>query len=147
MIEPRSDSDREQLVDTLIALTHMSNHHRTIVGGDDGVELLPALRRRGLVRITLAAASRIGKGQYPVGLIAGASTPAAIETALARISPYLGASAAVAVVIASRDAECCLTVRKKLERMGFRIEAGVRCQLGLVLSARRLGFNHMKEAA
>jgi hypothetical protein len=31
--------------------------------------------------------------------------------------------------------------------MGFRIEAGVRCQQGLVLSAYRQGFGQMENAA
>jgi hypothetical protein len=31
--------------------------------------------------------------------------------------------------------------------MGFRIEAGVRCQEGLVLSAIRFGFGQMERAA
>ena len=31
--------------------------------------------------------------------------------------------------------------------MGFRIEAGVRCQQGLVLSAYRHGFGQMENAA
>jgi hypothetical protein len=71
----------------------------------------------------------------------------AIEAALAEISQFLSASAAIAVLIDSRESSFCLRIRTKLEQMGFRIEAGVRCQQGLVLSAYRQGFAQMESAA
>jgi hypothetical protein len=90
---------------------------------------------------------RIPKGQHAVGLITGQDSLAAIEAALARISPFLCTSAAVAVLIDSRESGFCLKIRSKLEQMGFRIEAGVRCQQGLVLSAYRQGFGQKENAA
>jgi len=64
MVQPCSVADREQVVDTMIALTRLSSLHRAIVAETDSMEL-----------------------------------------------------------------------------MGFRIEAGVRCHDGLVLSAYRQGFS------
>src|SRR5258705_8528 len=72
---------------------------------------------------------------------------AAIEAALTRISPFLCTSAAVAILVDSRESGISLKIRSKLEQMGFRIEAGVRCQQGLVLSAYRQGFGQMENAA
>lgn len=40
-----------------------------------------------------------------------------------------------------------LKIRALLEQIGFRIEAGVRCRQGLVLSAYRQGFGQMENAA
>jgi hypothetical protein len=57
------------------------------------------------------------------------------------------AGAAIAVLIDSPEGGCCLKIRTKLEQMGFRIEAGVRCPQGLVLSAYRQGFAQMENAA
>ncbi len=57
------------------------------------------------------------------------------------------ANAAIAVLIYSRESGFCLKIRSRLEQMGFRIEAGVRCQQGLVLSAYRHGFGQMENAA
>ena len=51
------------------------------------------------------------------------------------------------VLIESRESGVCLKIRSRLEQMGFRIEAGVRCQQGLVLSAHRQGFGQMENAA
>src|ERR1700694_5354252 len=140
MVQPDSVSNREQVIDTMIGLTRLSPLHRVIVAGSDNMELYLALRRRGVIRVATAATCRIPRGQHAVGLITGQNTLQAIEAALAEISQFLCASAAIAVLIESRESGLCLKIRTKLEQMGFRIEAGVRCQQGLVLSAYRQGF-------
>jgi hypothetical protein len=142
-----SASNREQVVDTMIDLTRLSSLHRAIVAGHDSMELYLALRRRGFVRVATTATCRIPKQQHAVGLITGQNSLAAIEAALAQISQFLSRSAAIAVLIDSRESGVCLKVRTRLEQMGFRIEAGVRCQQGLVLSAYRQGFTQMEIAA
>jgi hypothetical protein len=147
MDQPHSVSSREQVVDTMIGLTRLSNQHRAIVAGSDGLELCLALRRRGFVRVATIATCRALKGQHAVGLITGQNSLQAIEAALARMSPFLSASAAIAVLIDSRESGFCLKIRSRLEQMGFRIEAGVRCQQGLVLSAYRQNFGQMENAA
>jgi hypothetical protein len=147
MAEPHSIANREQVVDTMIELTRLSHLQRTIVAGNDGMEFYLALRRRGFLRVATTATCRIPKGQHTVGLITGQNSLQAIEAALAEISQFLSASAAIAVLIDSRETGLSLKIRSKLEQMGFRIEAGVRCQQGLVLSAYRQGFGQMENAA
>ena len=142
-----STSNPEQVVDTMIDLTRLSNLHRAIVAGQGSLELYLALRRRGFVRVATTATCRLPKRQHAVGLITGQNSLSAIETALAQIAPFLGPSAAVAVLIDSHESGVCLKIRSLLEQMGFRIEAGVRCQQGLVPSAYRHGFNQMEIAA
>jgi hypothetical protein len=147
MGQPHSVSNREQVVDTMIDLTRLSNLHRAIVAGHDSMELYLALRRRGFVRVATTATCRIPRRQHAVGLITGQNSLSAIETALEQISQFLSPSAAIAVLIDSRESGFCLKIRTRLEQMGFRIEAGVRCQQGLVLSAYRQGFTQMETAA
>jgi hypothetical protein len=147
MGQPHSVSNREQVVDTMIDLTRLSNLHRAIVAGSDSLELYLALRRRGFIRVATTTTCRIPKRQHAVGLITGPNSLQAIETALAQILQFLSPSAAVAVLVDSRESGLCLKIRNKLEQMGFRIEAGVRCQQGLVLSAYRQGFEQMENAA
>ena len=147
MFHPHSVSNREQVIDTMIDLTRLSYLHRAIVAGGDRMELYLALRRRGFVRSATTATCRIPKAQHAVGLITGQNSHGAIEAALAEISPYLCANAAIAVLIDSRESGLSLKIRSRLEQMGFRIEAGVRCQQGLVLSAYRQGFGQMENAA
>ena len=147
MVQPHSGHNREQVVDTMIELTRLSNLHRAIVVGSDSLELYLALRRRGFIRVATTATCRIPRRQHAVGLITGQNSLRAIEAALAEISQFLCTSAAIAVLIDSRESGFCLKIRTKLEQMGFRIEAGVRCQQGLVLSAYRQGFGQMENAA
>src|SRR3984957_12258006 len=147
MDQPHSASNREQVVDTMIGLTRLSNLHRAIVAGSDSLEFYLALRRRGFIRVATTATCRIPRGQHPVGLITGENSLQAIEAALAQISPFLSASATIAVLIDSRETGFCLKIRARLEQMGFRIEAGVRCPQGLVISAYRQGFGQMENAA
>jgi hypothetical protein len=147
MVQPHSGANREQVVDTMVELTRLSNLHRAIVAGSDSLELYLALRRRGYIRVTTTATCRIPRGQHTVGLITGRNSLRALEAALAQISPFLCTSAAIAVLIDSRESGFCLKIRTRLEQMGFRIEAGVRCQQGLVLSAYRQGFGQMESAA
>jgi hypothetical protein len=63
------------------------------------------------------------------------------------MSRFLEDRAVIAILIDSRQGEVCLKIRRKLEQMGFRIEAGVRCHQGLVLSAYRQGLAQMEQAA
>jgi hypothetical protein len=144
---PDSIANREQIADTMIGLTRLSPSHRVIVAGSDSLELSLCLRRRGLVHVTTTATSRIPRRQHAVGLISGQGSLAAIETALGQISQFLSASAAIAILIDSRESGFCLKVRIRLEQMGFRIEAGVRCPQGLVLSAYRQNFGEMENVA
>jgi hypothetical protein len=147
MIHPHSVSNREQVVDTMIGLTRLSNLQRAIVAGSDGMELYLALRRRGFVRVATTATCRIPRAQHAVGLITDQNSPGTVAAALAEISPFLCPSAAIAVLIDTRESGSGLRIRNKLAQMGFRIEAGVRCQQGLVLSAYRHGFAQLENAA
>ena len=96
MVQLHSVSDQEQVVDTMIGLTRLTNLHRAIVAASGSTELYLALRRRGFLRAATAATCRIAKGQHAVGLIAGHNSLQAIETALVELSPFLSTSATVA---------------------------------------------------
>jgi hypothetical protein len=147
MVQPPSGSNLEQIVTTMIELTRLSDLHRAIVAGSDNLEVYLALRRRGFNRVATTATCRIPRGQHAVGLITGQNSLRANEASLAEISPFLCTSAVIAVLIGSRESATCLKIRAKLQQMGFRIQAGVRCQQGLVLSAYRQGFSQMENAA
>jgi hypothetical protein len=147
MIQLHSVPNREQFVDTMIELTHLSHWHRAIVAGSDQMELSLALRRRGFVRVTTTATCRMPHAQHRVGLIMDQNAASAIEAALAELSQFLCPSAAIAVLIDTSESGSGLRIRNKLTQMGFRIEAGVRCQQGLVLSAHRQGFAQLENAA
>ena len=136
-------SDREQVVDTMIALMRPSKLHGIIIAGGESMDFYLSLRRRGYVRVATPATSSVAGKLHTFGLITGRDAIAA----LAQVSPFLGANAAIAVLVESNESAFCMRVRSRLQQMGFRIEAGVRCQRGLVLSACRPGRAQMQYAA
>jgi hypothetical protein len=147
MVHSHFTATQEQVVDTMIGLTRLSGLQRAIAAGRGSLEMFLALRRRGFMRISTTMTCRTPKAQHAVGLISGQNSLQAIEAALAEISQFLSASAAIAVLIDSRESGSSLRIRERLEQMGFRIEAGVRCPQGFVLSAYRHGFSQMANAA
>src|ERR1700745_507036 len=135
--------DQEQGIDTMIALTRPSTLAGIIITGSDSTELYLTLRRRGFSRVATPQTCPAPKKQHVVGLGTGQNPMSALVQAL----PFLSTNSAVAVLIESRDGELAIKIRHKLQQMGFRIEAGVRCHRGLVVSADRRGFSQMELAA
>jgi hypothetical protein len=141
MVQSHSVQGWEQILDTMIGLTRLTNLQRAIIAGDDGMELYLELWRRGFARVATILTCGIPRKQHTIGLIAGRESTETIESALTVISPFLCANATLAVLIDSKASNSSLRIRNKLQQMGFQIEAGVRCPQGLVLSAYRQGFN------
>jgi hypothetical protein len=131
----------------MVGLTRLTNLQRAIIAGDDGMELYLELWRRGFARVATVLTCGIPRRQHTIGLIAGRESPEPIERALAEISPFLSTNATIAVLIDTHTSNCSFRIRTKLQQMGFQIEAGVRCQQGLVLSACRQGFGQIEKAA
>jgi len=133
----------EQVIDTMIALTRPSNTDSIIIAGSESMELYTLLRRRGFRVVATPAKCPVARSRHAIGLISGRNLLAGI----AQVSPFLRTNAAVAILIEPREGELCMKIRQRLQQMGFRIEAGVRCRQGLVLSACRLAFEQMENAA
>jgi hypothetical protein len=133
-------SPRDEMVDTMINLSHLSKSHRIIVAGSDSVELYLALKRRGFSFGTLASSCRTASGQHSAGLVAGDHDYPAIEAAINQISKHLYTAASITISIESQEIGLGTKVRAKLQQFGFRIEAGARCHQGFVLAAHREEF-------
>ena len=136
-------SDQEQVVDIMIALTRPSPLDSVMITGSESTQLYFSLRRRGFGRVATPVTCPTPKRRHVVGLVAGQN----LLAALAQASAFLSTNSGIAVLIDSREGELTMKIRHKLLQMGFRIEAGVRCQRGLVLFASRRGFSQMEQAA
>jgi len=136
-------SDREQVVDIMIALTRPSPLDSVIIAGSESMEFYLSLRRRGFGRAATPAMCRTPRRRYAIGLVMGQN----LMGALAQAALFLTTNATIAALIDSREGEFSMKIRHKLQQMGFRIEAGVRCRRGLVLFADRRGFSQMEQAA
>jgi hypothetical protein len=137
MSQPAFRSPRDEIVDTMINLTHLSKSHRIVVAGGDSIELYLALRRRGYSFGVLASASRTPSVRHSVGLIGGDRSYQAIEAAITQISRLLYPAAGITISIESQENGLGAKIRTRLQQLGFRIEAGARCQQGFVLAAHR----------
>ena len=133
MADPCIALDQAQVIDTMIALTRPSTQSRIVITGGGRVELYLALRWRGFDRVSTPVTCYTPKRQHTIGLVTGENP----MVALVQASPFLCTNSAVAVLIGSRDTNRAMEIRHKLQQMGYRIEAGVRCRRGLVLSANR----------
>ena len=116
MLQPHSMSDQEQVVDTMVGLTRLTHLQRAIIAGSGSMEFYLALRRRGLLRVATTLTCRIPKGQHAVGMIAGRNSLDAIEAALVELSPFLSTSAAITVLIDSREIGAGLRIRTARSR-------------------------------
>jgi hypothetical protein len=143
MAEICSALDHDQVIDVFVTLARPSPLDSVIITGNESMELYLSLRRRGFGRVATPATCRMPRRRHVIGLVTGQNPVAA----LAQASPLLSVNSAVAVLIESREGESSMTIRQKLREMGFRIEAGVRCQRGFVLFAWRRGFSQMEQAA
>jgi len=82
-----------------------------------------------------------------VALVAGEHTIQALEAVLLRIVPFLNSQAMIAVWIDSVGPQRGKRIQLLLERLGFRIECGTKCESGFVLAARRHERNYLVNAA
>lgn len=105
------------------------------------MDICLALKQRGFLFSVLASARRATGGRHAAGLIAGCESYPAIEAALVQVSGFLNSAADIAIAIQSRENGLIGRARAKLQQLGFRIEAGARCQEGFVLAAHREEFN------
>jgi acetolactate synthase regulatory subunit len=138
---------RERVVDTMIDLARVARSHRIIAVGADGLRIHRVLYRRGFARCATASTCGTSRGQYLAAFIAGDRSYPELEASLVRVSPFLNATATIVVSIESEENGLSFRVHAKLEQLGFRIEAGVRCQQALLLSAYRCNFAAIAKAA
>jgi len=147
MIQTNLVPPQERIVDTMIELTRAAPCHRVIVAGSDAFNVYLSLHQRGFSRVATTATCRFPCSQHDIALIAGEHSVQALEALLIRILPFLKTSAAVAMWIGPGDRLDGGKLQSLLERMGFRVEVGSRCESGFVLSARRRECGHLANAA
>jgi hypothetical protein len=127
----------EPILDTMIELAFAARSHRTIVAGSAAFDLYQGLCRRGFWRTAIASHPRAAFPAYDVALIAGQETTQALERVLVQIAPLLNGQASIATWIDSNELHRGRRIQVLLERLGFRVESGTKCEVGFVLAARR----------
>jgi hypothetical protein len=97
----------------------------------------PRLPRRATRSSTPSSTCRTPSARHSVGLIAGDRCYQSIEATISQIGRLLCPAASLTISIESQESGLAAKVRTRLQQLGFRIEAGARCQQGFVLAAHR----------
>lgn len=132
-----SDTIDGEVIDAMVELTRAMPSHRIILAGRDRKTLCIALHRRGLIRAASTDTVRFRKHRYVTALLAGQDSVAAMDANFRELQPFLSGVASLAMLLDARLSYAGVQTRTAIEQRGFRIEAGVRCRQGLVLSAVR----------
>jgi hypothetical protein len=147
MSGPSHIDSSEPILKTMIELTRLTEAHRVIAAGSSAFDIYLGLYRRGFSRVATTATCRIPCGRHDAALVAGEHSIQGLETLLLRVVPFLNARAVTALWVGSDEHQRGRKLQLLLERLGFRIEAGARCESGFVLSARRHEWSHIANAA
>ena len=138
----------ERIIETMIELGRCSKLHRIIVAGSQSAHQMFELHRRGYNRVSTTATCGLPRGQYDVALVEWQlHSIKALETTLDWLVHFLAPASALVIWIESRELTDHRKLGSILERLGFRVEAGNRCEHGLAISARRLDANQQAIAA
>jgi hypothetical protein len=139
---------RERITESLVELACCSKQHRFIIAGSNSPELMFALHRRGYVRVATTTTCGLPHGQYDAALIdwQGRSIKS-LETTLDWLVHYLGSPAVVVIWVDLQEHAANRKLATMLDRLGFRVEVGTRCEHGLAVSARRQDAAQMAVAA
>jgi hypothetical protein len=139
MPQPRPIQSDERIVDAMIQLASATRPHRMIVAGPHSAEVLLELHRRGYLRVTTAKLCNVPCGQFDVALVAWRQhSIKALDTILDGLVQFLSSAGVLVVWIGACDRISVQMLRLALDRLGFRIEAGTTCEIGVAISARRL---------
>jgi hypothetical protein len=148
MNHPDSTPVGGQIIEPMIQLARCSRSHRIIVAGSKGRELMLELHRRGYNRVATTATCGMPCGQCDVAMIDWRlQSIMALERTLGWLVHFLAPAAVLVVWLDSSEPSGNRKLGSMLERLGFTIEAGTRCEQGLLVSARRRDAARVNVAA
>jgi hypothetical protein len=141
MTSPVLGSPAGRMVNSIIKFAGCSADHRILLAGAPAPGRIRDWRRRGYHRVATMATCRLPRGQYDVASVEWPRhSIRALESTLDWLVYFL--SPRGVLVIWVDEASGTVPERRKLrsavERLGFQIDAGRRCEHGFAMSAHRL---------
>jgi hypothetical protein len=128
----------ELIIDTLIEVARCSKQQQIILAGSKAPEHMVELHRRGYGRVATTATSGLPRGQYDTALVDGhLLSIKALESTLDWLVYFLAPKGVLAICVQCKGMEA-RKLGTILEKLGFRVEVGTRCEDALAISARRL---------
>jgi hypothetical protein len=139
MRKPKPAMPGDQIVTAMIKLARCGNVHRIILSGSAAPQRMFELHRRGYSRVATTASCGLPRGQYDIALVEWQlHSIKALETTLNWLVHFLAPVGVLVIWIDSEEHSGQRRLKLILERLGFRIVAGTRCEDGVAISARRL---------
>jgi hypothetical protein len=137
-VDASKTTSHARIVETMVELARCSKQHRIIVSGSQGAHRLFELHRRGYNRAVTTATCGVPRGQYDVAFVdCQPHSIKALETTLEWLVHFLAPASVVVIWVDPRSHPGHRKLESILHRLGFRVEAGTRCEDGLAISARR----------
>jgi hypothetical protein len=146
MTNPMPKRSTDRITNTMIEVARCSTDRRIILAGSKDPGRIFGLRRRGYLHVATTATCKLSRGQYDVAFVEWRQHSInALETILDWLVHFLSPKGVLVIWI-----DTVAEARKlpsRIERLGFRIETGTRCESGFTISARRLDVGRQTMAA
>jgi hypothetical protein len=136
----------EPILDTMIQMAFARRSHRVIAAGSAASEICRGLCRRGFSSVATVAYSRVPCTPHEIALVAGEESIQALESLLVHLVAFSSDQASMVTWIDSAEHRG-QRIRSLLERLGFHVESGAKCEIGFVLAARRFKRKALTQAA
>jgi hypothetical protein len=143
-LSPRADF----AIETMVQLARCSKLDRIILAGSRSPQRMFELHRNGFARVATTACRGLPRGQYDVALVEWQlRSIKALAATLDWLVHFLGAEGVLVIALDTRECPDHGKVGSMLARLGFRVEAGTRCDHRIAISARRLDVAQQAVAA
>jgi hypothetical protein len=148
MRKPKATPAVDRIIATMIELARCTSLHRIVIAGPAAPQRIAGLHRRGYGRVATTANCGLPRGQYDAALVEWQlHSVNALETTLNWLVHFLAPASVLVIWIDAEERSNQRKLRSMLEKLGFRVEAGTRCESGLAISARRLDAKALAIAA
>jgi hypothetical protein len=146
MTNPTPTGSIARITDTMIDLAQCAGDHRIILAGSTEPDRIFELRSRGYPGVVTTATCKLSRGRYDVALVEWRQhSIKALEATLDWLVHFLSPDGVLVIWIDAAPGRRKL--RSAIERLGFQVETGTRCENGFAVSARRLNVGQSAMAA
>jgi hypothetical protein len=123
---------------TMIDLARCSTQQRIVLAGTAATQRMVELHRRGYRRVATTATCGLPRGQYDVALVEWQlHSITALEATLDWLVHFLCPAGVLVIWIDAEESSGQRKLTSMLEKLGFHVEVGTRCDSGIAISALR----------
>ena len=142
----RTPNGSDRITGTMIGLAQCSAGQRIILAGSNEPDRSFELHSLGFSRVVTTATCKLSRRQYDVAFVEWRQhSIKALETTLDWLVHFLSPMGVLVIWIDVAPERRKL--RSAIEKLGFHVESGTRCENGFAVSARRVNVLQQRMAA